>query len=202
MKKTSFVSACMLILCLLIVSLVSPRPAHTQSTATATPAATATPGIIACNGIPVETADTAMEATMDMSNMAMPTQEMGMAGMNMSATSQPTMMNDMGNMNMGTPNANSTPTVKIISPKEGDTMYGNHIEVVVQVSNLTLDMKTHLHVYLDGHLAAMAYTATTTLDNVTPGIHDICATVANANHGDLALRDGVTFILNAAQQNQ
>ena len=102
---------------------------------------------------------------------------------------------------LGAPNGDTTPSIQIVSPKDGDTIYGNKIDVVVQVTNLAIDTNTHLHIYLDGRLASMAFTTKATLINVDPGIHDICAVVADKNHVDSSLRDGVTIDLEAAQHN-
>jgi hypothetical protein len=96
-------------------------------------------------------------------------------------------------------------TITIVSPRPGQVLRGNpatvHIRlrvdgarIVTQTSaHLTPD-KGHIHLYLDGMLAGMAYATSTTID-ASPGSHRLQAQFVAVDHGPFSppVTASVTF---------
>ena len=89
------------------------------------------------------------------------------------------------------------PSIRITSPSDGTTIKGGEVDLQVATTNLTIDLQQHIHTYLDGQIASMDYSDSVKLQNVTPGIHDVCVVVSDASHVDTALHDGIRVIVQA-----
>jgi hypothetical protein len=88
------------------------------------------------------------------------------------------------------PNA---PTIRIVTPADGSTLYGSSFTVSVDIQNfdiMTTDGR-HWHLWVNGQLAGMVYQKDVTLD-LLPGTNQICASMGDANHVDLGEPSGVT----------
>lgn len=84
-------------------------------------------------------------------------------------------------------------TIAIFSPVSGQVFQGNPAvirvrlrvtgaRIVSQTSTQLSPDKGHIHLYLDGELAAMTYTTSTTIDG-TPGSHELRAEFVATDHG-------------------
>ncbi|MEP7287604.1 MAG: FixH family protein [Chloroflexota bacterium] len=93
--------------------------------------------------------------------------------------------------------SSTTSSIRIAKPTDGDTIKGNQINIQVATTNLAIDQQQHLHTYLDGKLASMDYATSLSLNNVAPGIHDICVVVGDSAHTDTPLRDGIHVVVEA-----
>ncbi|MEO8611148.1 MAG: hypothetical protein ABI690_24845 [Chloroflexota bacterium] len=81
------------------------------------------------------------------------------------------------------PNA---PTIRIVTPADGSTLYGASFTVSVDIQNFdiaTTDGR-HWHLWVNGQLAGMVYQKDVTID-LQPGANQICATLGDINHADL-----------------
>ncbi len=84
-------------------------------------------------------------------------------------------------------------TIAILSPKPRQVFRGDPAvirvrlrvtgaRIVTQTSAHLSPRQGHIHLYLDGELAAMTYTTSTTID-VTPGVHKLKAEFVATDHG-------------------
>ena len=88
------------------------------------------------------------------------------------------------------PNA---PTIRIVTPADGSTLYGSSFTVSVDIQNfdiMTTDGR-HWHLWVNGQLQGMVYQKDVTLD-LPPGTDQLCATLGDANHADLGEPSSVT----------
>ena len=87
----------------------------------------------------------------------------------------------------------NAPTIRIVTPTDGDTLYGSSFTISVDIQNfdiMTTDGR-HWHLWVNGQLAGMVYQKDVTLD-LAPGINQICASLGDGNHADLGEPAGVT----------
>jgi hypothetical protein len=84
-------------------------------------------------------------------------------------------------------------TITILSPQPGQVLRGNpalvHVRlqvtgarIVTQTSSHLSPYQGHIHLYLDGQLAAMQYAASTTIEG-EPGTHQLKAEFVAVDHG-------------------
>jgi hypothetical protein len=84
-------------------------------------------------------------------------------------------------------------TITIVSPQPGQVLRGNSVlihvrvrvtgaHIVTQTSSHLSPYTGHIHLYLDGQLAAMQYTASTTIEG-DPGTHELKAEFVAVDHG-------------------
>ncbi len=88
------------------------------------------------------------------------------------------------------PNA---PTIRIVTPADGSTLYGSSFTVSVDIQNFDL-MTTdgrHWHMWVNGQLQGMVYQPDVILD-LAPGVNHICASLGDGNHADLGEPSEVT----------
>jgi hypothetical protein len=83
------------------------------------------------------------------------------------------------------------PAIHIVQPANDQTIYGENVEVGVATENFDFNNGGHWHIWVDGQLAGMLYEGAA-LVHLTPGIHQICAILGDANHTNLGVPDGVT----------
>ena len=90
-----------------------------------------------------------------------------------------------------TPRPSSPAKVQIITPTNGEVIHGSTLAVNVKLSNATIVPQTstnitptegHLHLYLDDEIESMNFSDTTTLQNVTPGLHTLKVEFVATDH--------------------
>jgi hypothetical protein len=88
------------------------------------------------------------------------------------------------------PNA---PTIHIVTPTDGSTLYGSSFTVSVDIQNFDIqpDNGRHWHLWVNGALAGMVYQKDVTID-LQPGTNQICATLGDADHADVDEPTSVT----------
>ena len=94
----------------------------------------------------------------------------------------------------GTPPADrpSSPAkVQIVRPTNGEVIHGSTVEVKVKLMNATIVPTTttnivpdrgHLHLYLDDQLESMNFTTSSTIGDVTPGLHTLKVEFVASDH--------------------
>ena len=97
------------------------------------------------------------------------------------------------------PRPRSTATLAFVTPTPGETVRGNDLPVRLDLeggriveqttTNITPDTG-HVHVYLDGELLSMTYTAEEHLDvgDLSPGAHQLLAEYVAADHAPFSPR--------------
>ena len=83
-------------------------------------------------------------------------------------------------------------SVRIISPKSGQTIKGDSIALEFQMKKGKIG--EHVHAYVDGEMAGMFKTAKGTLTGIKPGKHTLELRVATGDHNtELDATDKVSF---------
>jgi len=89
------------------------------------------------------------------------------------------------------PTGPTAPSIHIVEPANGGTVYGRQVAVTVDVQNFEINQNgQHWHVWVDGQLQMMVYGPTALL-NVAPGSHELCAILGDVNHLDIGAPAGI-----------
>ena len=83
-------------------------------------------------------------------------------------------------------------SIKIISPKAGQTIKGNSVPIEFKMTKGKVG--EHVHAYVDGELAGMFKGSKGTLNGIKPGQHTLEVRVVTADHNtELDATDNVIF---------
>lgn len=91
------------------------------------------------------------------------------------------------------PTGENAPTIRIVSPADGEVMYGRETAITVETQHFDLASGAgHWHLWVNGQLMGMLYQANGVID-LTPGTYQICASMGGTDHRDFGMPDGITI---------
>lgn len=92
--------------------------------------------------------------------------------------------------------AETTPTITITSPTEGQVLTSSSATFTFSVANVTVGVGSdHVHYYLDNNSVVMVYsTDSITLSDLSEGSHTLRAVVADANHTEYTNAEATTTV--------
>jgi hypothetical protein len=85
----------------------------------------------------------------------------------------------------------SPATVQVITPTNGEVIHGTTVDVKVKLTNARIVPTTttnivpdqgHLHLYLDDQIESMNFSTSSTIGNVSPGLHVLKVEFVASDH--------------------
>ena len=102
--------------------------------------------------------------------------------------------------------AGDAPTIKIISPKDGESLSGETIDIRMEITNFVQDGgaignamvpgRGHWHLHLDDGFVVLDVGNEVTLEDVLPGTHTVRIFLVNNDHTPLEPRVEDSVVLN------
>lgn len=91
------------------------------------------------------------------------------------------------------PTGEDAPSIRFVTPTDGETVYGSEIVVSVATENFDIESAgAHWHLWVNGRLMGMLYQDSGVID-LEPGTYQLCASMGDTDHMDIGMPAGITI---------